>query len=128
MCVCCVRHISAHVWYALIVIYKWFDYKYRLFFPQKKILSFPFQLFKWLNIFFLPLWFQIDCGIEVFLLFFFLFLLKLKILRHVLTVFDFCFFHLILISVYNLYVFDSCSRINSNQKTPSRFPESLYHI
>lgn len=32
----CVRHISAHVWYALIVIYKWFDYKYRLFSPEKK--------------------------------------------------------------------------------------------
>lgn len=26
------RHISAYVWYALIVIYKWFDYKYRRYF------------------------------------------------------------------------------------------------
>lgn len=40
----------AHVWYALIVIYKWFDYKYRIF-PQKKedILSFSVFFFYCLN-------------------------------------------------------------------------------
>lgn len=71
----CVRHISAHVWYALIVIYKWFDYKYRLPPPLKKrrkrnyfcrfILS--FQLFKWLSIFFPSILIsQSDCGITGF--------------------------------------------------------------
>lgn len=45
----------AHVWYALIVIYKWFDYKYRIFLPKKDILlvffAFFYCLYDWAECF-----------------------------------------------------------------------------
>lgn len=92
--------VRVHIWYALIVIYKWFEYKYRLF-PPKKIhfchFLLPLLLFEMieLNVSFLSAliskWLRhiiVDFLFVIFFLFRFI-SIKLTILRHILTIFWF---------------------------------------